>query len=247
MADADRRDHRPAARARAPRTFDEEIIRSGEPGIIAELSDPERLDRIRKEAEEGFRLLGRLGPAISVFGSARTQEEHPEYRLARKVSAAMGSAGFSIITGGGPGTMEAANRGALDSGATSVGLNIELPHEQALNDYVELSKLFHYFFLRKLRFARYSWSFVIFPGGFGTLDETFEILTLIQTGKTRPSPLVLVGSAYWGGLLDWVREHMLEDGRLSSADFDLIRVADEPSEIVARATAGLPNLPAGLA
>jgi uncharacterized protein (TIGR00730 family) len=247
MTDTGRPDHRPATQARAPRTFDEEIIRGGEPEIIAELSDPERLERIRSEADEGFRLLAHLGPAVSVFGSARTQEDHPEYRLAREVGGAIGSAGYSIITGGGPGTMEAANRGAIESGATSVGLNIELPHEQALNDYVDLGKQFHYFFLRKLMFARYSWSFVIFPGGFGTLDETFEVLTLIQTGKTRPSPLVLVGSAYWGGLLDWVREHMLDDGRLSPANFDLIRVTDEPAEIVARATAGLPNLPAGLA
>jgi uncharacterized protein (TIGR00730 family) len=233
--------------ARHPFTLDEEIIRSGEPEIIAELTDPERLERIRTEAEDGFRLLAHLGPAVCVFGSARTSEEHPEYRLAREVSAGIGASGYSIITGGGPGTMEAANRGARDSGATSVGLNIELPHEQSLNDYVDIGREFHYFFLRKLMFARYSWSFVIFPGGFGTLDETFEVLTLMQTGKTRPTPIVLAGSYYWGGLIEWMRESMLGPGRLSESDFDLIRVADDPGEIVQRATAGLPNLPAGLA
>lgn len=232
---------------RHPFTLDEEIIRSGEPEIIAELSDPERLQRIRTEAEEGFRLLGHLGPAVCVFGSARTPRDHPEYRLAREVAAGIGASGYSIITGGGPGTMEAANRGARDSGATSVGLNIELPHEQGLNEYVDVGRQFHYFFLRKLMFARYSWSFVIFPGGFGTLDETFEVLTLMQTGKTRPGPIVLVGSYYWGGLIEWMREAMLEQGRLSEADLGLIRVADDSGEIVRRGTAGLPNLPAGLA
>ena len=236
-----------AGKARPPRTLDEEIIRSGEPEITTELSDPERLVRIRSEAEKGFRLLARLGPAVCVFGSARTEEDHPEYRLARQVAAAIGEAGYSVITGGGPGTMEAANRGARDAGATSVGLNIQLPHEQALNDYVEIGMQFHYFFLRKLMFARYSWSFVIFPGGFGTLDETFEILTLTQTGKTRPTPMVLAGSSYWSGLIDWMQEQMLEPGRLTPSDFELITVADDPERIVARATAGLPNLPAGLA
>lgn len=230
---------------RHPYTLDEEIIRSAEPEIISELSDPERVERIRREAEEGFRLLADIGPAVCVFGSARTTEDHSEYRLARAVSAGIGAAGYSIITGGGPGTMEAANRGARDSGATSVGLNIELPHEQALNEYVDVGREFHYFFLRKLMFARYSWSFVIFPGGLGTLDETFEILTLMQTGKTRPTPIVLAGSGFWGGLLEWMRSAMLKSGRLSSTDFDMIRVADEPGEIVLRATAGLPDPDAG--
>jgi uncharacterized protein (TIGR00730 family) len=232
---------------RAPRTLDEEIIRSGEPEIISELSDPERLERIHAEAQAGFRLLGKLGPAVCVFGSARTTEAHPEYRLARKVAASIGEAGYSVITGGGPGTMEAANRGAQEAGATSVGLNIELPHEQHLNQYVDIGRQFHYFFLRKLMFARYSWSFVIFPGGFGTLDETFEILTLMQTRKTRPTPMVFAGSAYWEGLVEWMREQMLAEGRLTDADFDLFRIADDPDEIVERATGGLPNLPAGLA
>jgi len=237
----------PGSGPRAPRTFDEEIIRSGEPEILTELSDPQRLERIRSEADQGFRLLADVGPAVCIFGSARTTEDDPEYRLARRVAAAIGAAGYSVITGGGPGTMEAANRGARDAGATSVGLNIELPLEQALNDYVDVGMEFHYFFLRKLMFARYSWSFVIFPGGFGTLDETFEILTLMQTGKTRPTPMVLAGSGYWDGLIGWMREQLLDRGRLTAADFDLVRVTDDPAQIVARATAGLPNLPAGLA
>ncbi len=237
----------PGLSPRAPKTLDEEIIRSGEPEILARLSDPERLARIHAEIEEGFKLLGHLGPAVCVFGSARTPESHPEYRLARTVGREIGDAGYAVITGGGPGIMEAANRGAHDAGATSVGLNIELPHEQHVNEYVDIEKEFHYFFARKLMFARYSWSLIVFPGGFGTLDEMFEILTLMQTDKTRRSPVVLVGSAYWQGLLDWIGEHMLETGRISPEDFDLIAVADEPDEIVARATAGLPNLPYGLA
>ncbi len=231
---------------RQPFTFDEEIIREGEPEILTELSDSERLERIRAEADKGFRLLATLGPAVCIFGSARTSEDDPEYRLARQVAATIGEAGYSVITGGGPGTMEAANRGARDAGATSVGLNIELPHEQGLNEYVDIGMEFHYFFLRKLMFARYSWSFVIFPGGFGTLDETFEVLTLTQTGKTRPAPMVLAGSGYWNGLVDWMREQLLDEGRLSAGDFELVRVADDPAEIVRHATAGFPNLPAGL-
>lgn len=241
------RDGAPGGGPRPPRTLDEEIIRSGEPEILVELSDPERLGRIRSEAEKGFRLLADLGPAVCVFGSARTDEDHPEYRLARQISASIAEAGYSVITGGGPGTMEAANRGAREGGGTSVGLNIELPHEQALNEYVDVGMEFHYFFLRKLMFARYSWSFVIFPGGFGTLDETFEILTLMQTGKTRPIPMVLAGSDYWRGLIAWMREHLLEAGRISGADFEMVRVTDEPARIVAGATAGFPNLPSRLA
>lgn len=237
-------EHNRGAGPRPPRTFDEEIIRSGEPEILAELSDPQRLERIRTEADRGFRLLAGLGPAVCVFGSARTREDDPEYRLARRVGSGIGEAGYGVITGGGPGTMEAANRGARDAGANSVGLNIEIPEEQALNDYVDVGMEFHYFFLRKLMFARYSWSFVIFPGGLGTLDETFEILTLMQTGKTRPTPMVLAGSGYWDGLVDWMRATMLEPGRLSPADFDLVRVVDDPAQIVSRATAGLPGGPA---
>lgn len=233
--------------ARNPTTFDQEIIRCSEPEIIAELSDPERLAKIHKEFDEGFDLLEDLGPAVCVFGSARTREGDPEYELSRQVGAAIGDAGYAVITGGGPGTMEAANRGARDAGAKSVGLNIELPHEQSINPYVDIGKEFHYFFARKLMFVRYSWSFVVFPGGFGTLDELFEVLTLVQTDKARPHPVVLVGSEYWLGLLDWMKKHLLEEGRISPEDFDLFTLSDDLEPIVAAATKGLPNLPHGLA
>lgn len=229
-----------------PTTFDQEIIRCNEPEIIAELSDPDRLARIHREFDEGFDLLEDLGPAVCVFGSARTSEGNPEYQLARQVGAAIGDAGYALITGGGPGTMEAANRGAQEAGARSVGLNIELPHEQGLNPYVDVGKEFHYFFVRKLMFMRYSWSFVVFPGGFGTMDELFEVLTLIQTQKARHHPVVLVGSGFWLGLLAWMKEHLLGDGRVSPEDFELFAVADDLDQIVKEATAGLPTLPYGL-
>lgn len=230
-----------------PSSLDQEIIRSGEPEIVAELSDPERLERIREEFAKGFKLLDNLGPAVCVFGSARTDKTDPEYRLARESAAAIGAAGFAVITGGGPGTMEAANRGARDAGAVSVGLNIELPHEQALNDYVDVGREFHYFFARKLMFVRYSWSFVMFPGGFGTLDEMFEVLTLIQTDKSRPHPVVLVGRDYWSGLVDWIERELLAPGRISASDMELFRVVDDLDELVAAATSGLPVPPYGLA
>jgi len=232
---------------RSPTTFDEEIIRCFEPEIIAELSDPERLAKINREFDEGFDLLEDVGPAVCVFGSARTAENHPEYQLAQRVGAAIGEAGYAVITGGGPGSMEAANRGAQSVGATSVGLNIELPHEQSVNPYVDVAKEFHYFFARKLMFVRYSWSFVVFPGGFGTMDELFEVLTLVQTRKARPHPVVLVGSEFWLGLLDWMKTHLLDDGRISPEDFDLFTIADDLDQIVGKATQGLPALPHGLA
>lgn len=229
-----------------PTTFDQEIIRCDEPEIISELSDPDRLERIHREFDEGFELLEDLGPSVCVFGSARTSEENPEYQLARQVGGAIGEAGYAVITGGGPGTMEAANRGAREAGAKSVGLNIELPHEQGLNPYVDIGKQFHYFFARKLMFMRYSWAFVVFPGGFGTMDELFEVLTLVQTNKARPHPVVLVGSEFWLGLLAWMKEHLLEDGRVGPEDFDFFTVADDLDKIVNKATAGLPALPYGL-
>jgi len=232
---------------RTPTTSDEEIIRCFEPEIISQLSDPERLIRINQEFEEGFDLLENVGPAVCVFGSARTKEDNPEYQLAQRVGASIGEAGYAVVTGGGPGTMEAANRGAHSVGADSVGLNIELPHEQGANPYVNISKEFHYFFARKLMFVRYSWSFVVFPGGFGTLDEFFEVLTLIQTHKARPQPVVLVGSEFWLGLLDWMKKNLMDEGRVSPEDFDLFTVADDLDSIVAKATNGLPALPQGLA
>lgn len=231
---------------RDPTTFDQEIIRCAEPEIRAELSDPERLERIRAEFDDGFRLLEGIGPAVCVFGSARTTEGHPEYELARNLSVRIAESGYAIITGGGPGTMEAANRGAREAGGVSVGLNIQLPHEQHLNPYVDIGKEFHYFFARKLMFMRYSWSFVVLPGGFGTLDELFEVLTLIQTDKARPHPVVLAGSDFWSGLIGWVRERLAGEGRISPEDLDRFTIHDDPDGIIAAATRGLPTLPYGL-
>ncbi len=230
-----------------PSTFDQEIIRCGEPEIQAELSDPERLEKIREEFEDGFRIMEPVGPAVCVFGSARTRPGHPEYEQARRVGAGIARQGYAVITGGGPGSMEAANRGAKDEEGFSVGLNIELPHEQSANPYLDIGKEFHYFFARKLMFVRYSWSFVIFPGGFGTLDEMFEVLTLIQTNKARPHPVVLVGSDFWQDLIDWIATRLAGEGRISPADMDLFTVCDEDDDVVARAVQGLPHLPYGLA
>jgi len=167
-----------------------------------------------------------------VFGSARTRTDSPDYEQARAVGAALGRAGFAVITGGGPGSMEAANKGAHEAGGLSIGCNIELPHEQHLNPYVDVSVEFHYFFARKTMFVKYSDAFVIMPGGFGTLDELFEALTLIQTGKIRHFPVVLMGHAYWDGLLEWMRETQLPAGTISQADLDLLRVTDDPDEAV---------------
>ena len=230
-----------------PSTFDQEIIRCSEPEIQAELSDPERLEKIRREFDEGFRIMEPVGPAVCVFGSARTRPGLPEYEQARRVGAGIARQGYAVITGGGPGTMEAANRGAKDEEGLSVGLNIELPHEQAANRFVDIGKEFHYFFARKLMFVRYSWSFVIFPGGFGTLDELFEVLTLIQTSKARPHPIVLAGSDFWQDLITWIAERLAGEGRISPADMDLFTICDEDEEIIASAVRGLPALPHGLA
>lgn len=229
-----------------PSTFDQEIIRCGEPEIRAELSDPERLEKIRREFDEGFRIMEPVGPAVCVFGSARTRPGHPEYEQARRVGAGIAKQGYAVITGGGPGTMEAANRGAKDEEGLSVGLNIELPHEQSANPWLDIGKEFHYFFARKLMFVRYSWSFVIFPGGFGTLDEMFEVLTLIQTSKARPHPIVLVGADFWQGLIDWIGERLAGEGRISPRDLELFTVCDEDEEIVEGAVRDFPYLPSGL-
>ncbi len=224
--------------ARHPQSFDEEIIFADEPQVVSTLSEEERLARIEAELRRGFEVLSRVPPAVCVFGSARTPRDHPEYEQARATAKALGDAGFAVITGGGPGTMEAANRGAREAGVLSVGLNIELPHEQAANPYVDLPLQFHYFFVRKLMFVRYSCAFVAFPGGYGTLDETFELLTLIQTGKARGFPVVLAGGDYWDGLLGWMDERLLGESRLSPEDMALFSRADEPAEIVAIASSG---------
>jgi uncharacterized protein (TIGR00730 family) len=230
-----------------PSTFDQEIIRCAEPEIEAELSDPERLEKIRGEFERGFKVMEPVGPAVCVFGSARTRPGNSEYEQARRVGAGIARQGYAVITGGGPGTMEAANRGAKDEEGLSVGLNIELPHEQSANPFLDIGQEFHYFFARKLMFVRYSWSFVIFPGGFGTLDETFEVLTLIQTNKARPHPIVLAGGDFWQDLIDWIAKRLAGEGRIGPADMELFTVCDEDDEIVERAISGLPNLPYGLA
>jgi uncharacterized protein (TIGR00730 family) len=170
---------------------------------------------------------------VSVFGSARVPQDDPRYELTRRVAAALGTAGFAIITGGGPGLMEAANRGANDAGATSVGLGIELPHEQRLNDYLDVALTFRHFFARKLMFIRYASAFVVMPGGFGTLDELFEAMTLIQTKKIHEFPVVLVGDRYWSGLVTWLSEALEAEGFIAASDADLLVVSDDPGEIAA--------------
>jgi uncharacterized protein (TIGR00730 family) len=224
--------------ARTPSTLDQEIIAADSAAVVSTQSEEERLARIRHELEVGFEALDKLGPAVCVFGSARTEPTHPEYELGREVGRAIGEAGFAVITGGGPGTMEAANRGAQDAGVTSVGLNIELPHEQGLNPYCDIAVTFHYFFVRKLMFVRYSHARVVFPGGFGTLDELFEVLTLVQTDKAVDHPVVLVGSAYWSGLIRWMRRELEGDGRVSPGDLDIATLCDDPQEIVDIACSG---------
>ena len=188
---------------------------------------------MRAELEHGFATLGHVQRGVAVFGSARTPRDHPRYALGRELGRALGAAGSSVITGGGPGAMEAANRGAREAGALSVGLNIDLPFEQDLNEWVDLNVDFHYFFARKVMFVRYSSAFVVLPGGFGTLDELFEALTLIQTGKIREFPVVLLDSAYWGGLVGWLRDRMLAEGNISPEDVDLLHVTDSVDEAVA--------------
>jgi uncharacterized protein (TIGR00730 family) len=177
--------------------------------------------------------LAGVGRAVAFFGSARTPPEDRYYELARRVARCLAEADFAVITGGGPGIMAAANRGAQEAGGQSIGLNIELPFEQGLNPWVDLGLEFHYFFTRKVMFVRYSSSFVVFPGGFGTLDELFEALTLIQTGKVRHFPVVLVGSDYWRDMLAWMRERMLGDGKVSPEDIDLLHLSDDPDEVLA--------------
>jgi uncharacterized protein (TIGR00730 family) len=216
---------------RMPATLDEEIIGAQESEVISTLTDASRIERIRGELQVGFDALAHVGPAASFFGSARTPPNDPEYALARDTARIVGESGLAIITGGGPGAMEAANRGARDAGALSIGLNIELPFEQGLNPYCDIGLEFHYFFTRKVMFVRYASGFVVFPGGFGTLDETFEALTLIQTGKVRHFPVVLVGSDYWGGLVDWIRARLVSEGKISPHDLDLMHLTDDPLEV----------------
>lgn len=195
-------------------------------------SDPWRVMRIQSEFVEGFGALAEVGPAVSVFGSARTRADHPDYALAEEVGRLLVAAGFAVITGGGPGIMEAANKGASEAGGLSVGLGIELPFEQGMNRYVNLGVNFRYFFARKTMFVKYAQGFVVLPGGFGTFDELFEALTLVQTHKITEFPLALIGTDYWGGLLDWARSAAVGRGMISAHDLDLVHVCDDPTEAV---------------
>ncbi len=195
-------------------------------------TDPWRVLRIQAEFVEGFGLLAELGPAVSIFGSARTQRGTREYLTAEAIAGGLVRAGYAVITGGGPGIMEAANKGAVEGGGVSVGLGIELPMETGLNNYVEMGLEFRYFFVRKTCFIKYSQAFVVLPGGFGTMDELFEALTLVATGKITKFPIVLVGRSYWSGLLGWLQDTMLAEANIGHAEFGLISVADEPGEVV---------------
>jgi len=212
-------------------TADEEILASD---VVGRITDEQRVERMARELERGFAALRGLGPAVSVFGSARTPPDSPQYATAREVGRRLGEAGFAVITGGGPGAMAAANRGVQEAGAASVGLTIDLPHEQGVNRWVGLEVPFHYFFCRKVMFVRYAGAFVVLPGGYGTFDELFEAMTLIQTRKVHHFPLILVGSEYWSGLVTWLRERVAAEGKIAAADVELVHVTDDLDEMVAR-------------
>ena len=196
-------------------------------------TDPWRVLRIQAEFVEGFGALAELGPAIAVFGSARTPADDPGYAEAERLGAKLVAEGFAVMTGGGPGAMEAANKGASEAGGVSVGLGIELPFETGLNDWVDVGINFRYFFARKTMFVKYAQGFIVFPGGVGTLDEMFEALTLVQTGKVTDFPIVLIGTTYWSGLVDWMRETVLAGGKIGQGDLDRLVVTDDIDEAVA--------------
>jgi uncharacterized protein (TIGR00730 family) len=216
---------------REPRTLDEEIIAAQEGAVRSTLTDEDRIDRISAEVRMGFDALASVGAAASFFGSARTAPDDPDYELARETARVVGESGMAVITGGGPGLMEAANHGARDAGALSIGLNIELPFEQGGNPYCDISLEFHYFFVRKIMFVRYASGFVVFPGGFGTMDELWEALTLIQTGKITEFPVVLVGTDYWSELVAWTGDRMLAEDNISPGDLELFTLTDDPAEV----------------
>ncbi len=221
------------------KTFDEELFQwlGDEPDEMRK-GDAARVRDIAGELAEGFDVLAEVGPAVTVFGSARTPRDHPSYELVREVAAELAGAGYAVITGGGPGLMEAANRGAREAGGISIGCNIELPHEQAANAYVDISLRFRHFFARKIMFVRYACAFVIGPGGFGTLDELFESLTLIQTETIKHFPLILLGDGEWRGLLDWLGQGALADGRIGKDDLEMMKAADRPDQVRAIVDAG---------
>lgn len=231
MSNQPDQNHNRAGRGRK-QTQDEKLLKTPPPEqVLFTETDPWRVLRIQGEFVEGFEALAQLGPAVTLFGSARTKAEDPFYQAAVETSRLLAEAGLAIITGGGPGIMEAGNQGAKLGGGVSVGLNIELPFEQHLNPYLDISVTFHYFFARKVMFVKYAQAFVIFPGGFGTLDELFEALTLIQTGKIYNFPVILFGSDYWSGLLNWLKETVMPGGKIATADLNLLTVTDSPEEV----------------
>jgi uncharacterized protein (TIGR00730 family) len=215
-----------------PTTTDEELLSLPVTGLPrSKEGDAVRVARMRAELADGFAALAGVDLGVTVFGSARTPPDDPDYQLARAVAQRLGREGFAIITGGGPGIMEAANRGARDASALSIGLGIELPFEEYINEFLDIPLVFHYFFTRKVMFVRYAEAYVIFPGGFGTLDELFELVTLIQTGKVHSSPVVLVRRSYWEPLVAWLRDTVEAQGKISPSDLDLLVLADDESEI----------------
>jgi uncharacterized protein (TIGR00730 family) len=220
-----KRDQRPDS------TTDQRLLDSRGPSDWVH-TDPWRVLRIQSEFVEGFGALAELGPAVSIFGSARTKPDDPMYEAARRIAEKLCGEGYAVITGGGPGAMEAANRGASECGGVSVGLGIELPHEQGMNEWVDLGINFRYFFVRKTMFVKYAQGYVVLPGGFGTMDELFEALTLVQTQKITSFPIVLFGTEYWGGLIDWLRSTMLTDGKIGEADIDMLHLTDDIDEAV---------------
>ena len=227
-----------------PSTTDQRLLDSRGPTDWVH-ADPWRVLRIQSEFVEGFGLLAELPRAVSVFGSARTPRDHPHYAVGVELGAALAQAGYAVITGGGPGAMEAANRGASEAGGLSVGLGIELPFEQELNEWVDVGIAFRYFFVRKTMFVKYAQAFVILPGGFGTLDELFEALTLVQTRKVTRFPVILYGSEYWSGLLDWLRTTMVQTGTISPQDVDLLMVTDDVGAVIAEIQAAETSRQAG--
>lgn len=219
--------------AHEPLTGDEEVLGAELPTVVEHYTDAQRVERMAAEIEMGFAALKGTVRGVSIFGSARIPENDPDYELAREMGRRLGRAGFDVITGGGPGIMEAGNRGAKDVGARSIGLNIELPFEQDGNPYQDVRLMFHYFFTRKIMFVRYANAFVVMPGGFGTLDELFESLVLIQTGKVADFPVVLVGTAFWGGLIDWIRDQMQTRGLIGPHDLERLQLTDDLDHVVA--------------
>ncbi len=217
---------------RRPTSRDEELLEAETAAVVSELSDTDRIGRISDELRMGFEGLAHIGKAVSIFGSARTSPDDPSYEQARALARRLGSEGFAIITGGGPGIMEAANRGAQDAGVPSIGLAIELPHEQGVNPYVDVPLTFHYFFARKVMFVRYASGFVVFPGGFGTLDELFEAATLRQTEKIKHFPIVLYDRRYWRGLLDWLAETVAAEGKIGPEDVRRLQATDDPQRVL---------------